>query len=141
MDTATLNDNWQIWGTRAFSLYTTNTARVDEESAAQAEEAVLRFMARRRLINHRPHGGYRSEVIRSTDFVSVRAPRSGFLQCLVSPGQRVEQGTLLARILDPYEGSVRAQLCAPVQGVVAFAGDEPMVYENTAVLKLIREEA
>ena len=40
-DTATLNYNWQIWGMHAFSLYTTNTARVDEESAAQAEDAVL----------------------------------------------------------------------------------------------------
>ena len=139
-DTATLNYNWQIWGTHAFSLYTTNTARVDEESALQAENAVLSFMARRRLINHHPHGGYRSEVIRSADFVSVRATCSGFLQCLVKPGQRVGQDALLARILDPYEGSVRAELKAPVSGVIAFAGDEPMVYENTAVLKLIREE-
>ena len=140
-DTATLNYNWQIWGTHAFSLYTTNTARVDEESAQQAENAVLSFMARRRLINHHPHGGYRSEVIRSADFVSVRATCSGFLQCLVRPGQRVRQDTLLARILDPYEGCVRAELRAPIPGVIAFAGDEPMVYENTAVLKLIREEA
>lgn len=139
-DTTTLNYNWQIWGTHAFSLYTTNTARVDEESALQAENAVLSFMARRRLINHHPHGGYRSEVIRSADFVSVRATCSGFLQCLVKPGQRVGQDTLLARILDPYEGCVRAELRAPVPGVIAFAGDEPMVYENTAVLKLIREE-
>ena len=140
-DTATLNYNWQIWGTHAFSLYTTNTARVDEESAQQAENAVLSFMARRRLSNHHPHGGYRSEVIRSADFVSVRATCSGFLQCLVRPGQRVRQDTLLARILDPYEGCVRAELRAPIPGVIAFAGDEPMVYENTAVLKLIREEA
>ena len=140
-DTATLNYNWQIWGTHAFSLYTTNTVRVDEESAQQAENAVLSFMARRRLINHHPHGGYRSEVIRSADFVSVRATCSGFLQCLVRPGQRVRQDTLLARILDPYEGCVRAELRAPLPGVIAFAGDEPMAYENTAVLKLIREEA
>ena len=97
-------------------------------------------MARRRLINYHPHGGYRPEVIHSADLVSVRATCSGFLQCVVRPGQRVKEGELLARILDPYECYVRAQLKAPVSGVVAFAGDEPMVYENTAVLKLIHEE-
>ena len=79
-------------------------------------------------------------MIHSSDFVSVRADCSGFLKCFVKPGERVERGQLLAQILDPYENSVRSSLTAPVNGVVAFAGDEPMTYENTAVLKLIREE-
>ena len=139
-DTATLNYNWQIWGTQAFSLYTTNTARVDEESALQAENAVLNFMSRRGLIRCHARGGFHSEVICTSDFISVRADHSGFLKCLVTPGQTVEKGQLLARILDPYEGCVLSELAAPVRGVVAFAGDEPMTYENTAVLKLIREE-
>lgn len=139
-DTATLNYNWQIWGTQAFSLYTTNTARVDEESALQAENAVLNFMSRRGLIRCHARGGFHSEVICTSDFISVRADHSGFLKCLVTPGQTVEKGQLLARILDPYEGCVLSELAAPMRGVVAFAGDEPMTYENTAVLKLIREE-
>ena len=139
-DTATLNYNWQIWGTQAFSLYTTNTARVDEESALQAENAVLNFMSRRGLIRCHARGGFHSEVICTSDFISVRADHSGFLKCLFTPGQTVEIGQLLARILDPYEGCVLSELAAPVRGVVAFAGDEPMTYENTAVLKLIREE-
>ena len=139
-DTATLNYNWQIWGTHAFSIYTTNTARVDLKSASEAEEAVLNFMSHRELIRYHTRGSYQSEVIRSSDFVNVRAPAAGFLQCVVSPGERVTKDQLLARILDPYEGSVLSELRAPVQGVVAFAGDEPMTYENTAVLKLIREE-
>ena len=139
-DTATLNYNWQIWGTHAFSVYTTNTARVDVRSATEAEDAVLNFMSRRRLIRFQARGGYQSEVIRSADFVNVRAPAAGFLQCVVSPGERVAKDQLLARILDPYEGFVLSELRAPVFGVVAFAGDEPMTYENTAVLKLIREE-
>ncbi|MDO4483006.1 MAG: M14 family metallopeptidase [Clostridia bacterium] len=139
-DTTTLNYNWQIWGTQAFSLYTTNTARVDEESALQSEEAVLNFMARQGLIHYHARGGYRSEVIHSSDFVSIRTEAAGFLKCFVKPGQRVTRGQPLARILDPYDLSIRAELKAPVNGVVAFAGDEPMTYANTAVLKLIRED-
>lgn len=138
-DTATLNYNWQIWGVHGFSLYTTNTARIDTESAQQAEDAVLNFMSRQGIIHYRAHGGYRSEIVNGEDMVSLRAATSGFLQCLVKPGQRVEKGQLLATILDPYEGTVRSELRAPVYGVVAFAGDEPMTYENTAVLKLIPE--
>ena len=139
-DTTTLNYNWQIWGTHAFSLYTTNTARIDTESAAQAEDAIVNFMSRRRIINFHARGGYRPEIIRSSSFVSVRAACSGFLESLVKPGERVEKGQLLARILNPYTNEVKCELRAPVYGVAAFVGDEPMTYENTACIKLIKEE-
>lgn len=45
-DTTTLNYNWQIWETNAFSIYTTNTSRIDHVSAAQAVEAILNFMSK-----------------------------------------------------------------------------------------------
>jgi predicted deacylase len=98
-------------------------------------------MSRRQLIKTRAKGGYHSEIVHSTDFISVRADCSGFLKTYVNPGQMVEKGQLLAHILDPYEGYIRSELTAPVHGVISFVGDEPMTYENTAVLKLIREKS
>ena len=50
----------------------------------------------------------------------------------------MEKGQLLARIYDPYLGTLKSILYAPVQSTVAFVHDEAMTYENTAVLKLIR---
>ena len=44
-DTATLNYNWQVWETQAFSLYTTTTARIDPNSAGQAVLAVMNFLS------------------------------------------------------------------------------------------------
>ena len=38
-DTTTLNYNWQIWDTKAFSIYTTTTEKLDRESAKQAVPA------------------------------------------------------------------------------------------------------
>ena len=50
-------------------------------------------------------------------------------------------GIILDWMMPEMSGiSVLSELRAPVYGVVAFAGDEPMTYEDTAVLKLIREE-
>ena len=45
-DTATLNYNWQLWDTNAFSIYTKETDRIDDASAAQAVTAELRFLSR-----------------------------------------------------------------------------------------------
>ncbi|MCI5648512.1 MAG: M14 family metallopeptidase [Fusicatenibacter sp.] len=139
-DTTTLNYNWQIWETQAFSIYTTNTAKVDMESARQAVEAILNFMSWQGMIRYRGHEGYVSRVIDSDDMIPVRADHAGFFEAHVSAGEEVSTGQLLARIYDPYLGTMRSALYAPFHGTVAFVHDEAMTYEATAVLKLIREE-
>lgn len=139
-DTTTLNYNWQVWETQAFSIYTTNTVRVDKESANQAVEAILNFMSKQGLVRYRGYDGYVSQVIESRDFVPVRADAAGFFESLVKVGEKVHMGQPLARILDTYLGCVISELCAPTHGTVGFVRDEPMTYENTAVLKLIRKE-
>lgn len=139
-DTTTLNYNWQVWETQAFSIYTTNTVRVDKESANQAVEAILNFMSKQGLVRYRGYDGYVSQVIESKDFVPVRADAAGFFESLVKVGEKVRMGQPLARILDTYLGCVISELCAPTDGTVGFVRDEPMTYENTAVLKLIRKE-
>lgn len=139
-DTTTLNYNWQIWETKAFSIYTTNTARLDKESAGRAVEAILNFMSKQGMIRYRGYDGYVSQVISSDDFVSVRADSAGFFEAFVKPGEEVVQGQLLARIFDSYLGEMKSALYSPVAATVAFVHDEPMTYEDTAVLKLIRRE-
>lgn len=48
-DTTTLNYNWQIWDTQAFSLYTHETESVDLTAAQQAVDAILRFLCAKGL--------------------------------------------------------------------------------------------
>lgn len=43
-DTTTLNYNWQVWNTHAFSLFTKATGSIDEASARQAEDGIVRFL-------------------------------------------------------------------------------------------------
>ena len=140
-DTTTLNYNWQIWETNAFSVYTTNTARVDRTSARQAVEAILTFMAKQGLIRYEGEAGCVSRVIESERFISLRAESAGFFEALVKPGEAVAAGQLLARIWDPYLGTLRCGLYAPENCTVAFVQDEDMTYESTAVLKLIPDES
>ena len=139
-DTATLNYNWQIWETDAFSIYTTNTERIDKASARQAVEAILNFLSKQGIIRYRSHDGYISKVIESSSLVPVRAAASGFFESKVTVGEEVVEGQLLAQIMDPYTNEVKCRLCSPVSGVIDFLHDEAMTYENTAVIKIIEEE-
>ena len=55
-DTTTLNYNWQIWNSKAFSFYTTSTERIDRASAGQAVLSILSFLAKQDIGRGRPEG-------------------------------------------------------------------------------------
>lgn len=136
-DTATLNYNWQIWETDAFSIYTTSTGDIDKQSAKKAMEAVLNFLSKQGVIDYKGYEGYISRVVESHDFVNVRTDCAGFFEKEAEVGEEVEKGQRLAIVRDPYTGEVRQEIKAPVEGIVAFAHNETLAYQNTAVYKLI----
>ena len=139
-DTATLNYNWQIWETDAFSLYTTSTSSIDKASASQACAAILNFMSKQDVINYRGYEGYISRVVETSDFLSLRAEHSGFFESRVRAGSHVAAGEELAVITDPYTAEVRQQITSPIDGIIAFLHDETLAFQNTAMIKLIADE-
>ena len=137
-DTTTLNYNWQIWETSAFSVYTNATDRIDEASADQAVASVMRFLCRMGLIKYYGHSGYIASVLEEDELMSVRANAAGIFRRLKGPNDTIRMGEVMAEIIDPYEGDVTMQIVAPTDGIVFFAHNEPLVLENTVVFKVIR---
>lgn len=139
-DTTTLNYNWQLWETHAFSMYTTTTTNVDKMSAKESVGGILNFLKRQGIVDYRGHDGYISRVVEDTDLVSVPTKTSGIFESVVKVGEEVERGQLLARIIDCYEGEIIEELRAPADGIVFFMHGEPLTYSQTAVFKLILHE-
>lgn len=137
-DTTTLNYNWQIWESKAFSIYTTSTEQIDKKSAQQAVHAVLHFLNVQGIIDYTVHAGYISSVIDDTKMVSVRTSASGIFDGKVEVGQKVRFGEVLAEILDPYEGDVIEKIISSVDGTIFFAHNDPLTYTHTSVYKIIQ---
>lgn len=138
-DTTTLNYNWQLWDTNAFSLYTTSTGAIDKESADQAVSAILNFMSKQDIIDYQGYEGYISRVVESKDMLNIRTEKAGFFMGEIKAGQRVQKGDVLARIVAPYTGEVRQLIKASEDGIVAFVHNETLAYQYTAVIKLITD--
>lgn len=138
-DTTTLNYNWQIWETSAFSVYTSATDRIDEASAKQAVASVMRFLSRMGIIKYHGHSGYIASVIYEKDLMPVKTKEAGIFRRLKQEGDDVRFGEVIAEIIDPYEGYVKMQIISPTDGVIFFAHNEPLVMENTAVFKIIKK--
>ena len=139
-DSATLNYNWQIWETQAFSFYTTTTAVIDRASAGRAVLSILSFLAKQGIVAYQGPDGEKSRVLSSADMVSVRTAKSGIFEALTNVGDHVQFGTPLANIINPYEGTLLETLYASCDSTVFFMHSDPLTYANTAVFKLIPDK-
>lgn len=141
-DTTTLNYNWQIWESNAFSLYTTVTSKIDKESAEQGIEAILHFMYEDGLLTEQQdyEPVVKVKSLSDMDMVSLRTTVGGFFEPQVKPGQEIKKGDLLACVRNPYLGNVLEEVVAPADGVIFFLYTEPLVYERTAVIKIIVDD-
>ena len=137
-DTTTLNYNWQLWKTNAFSVYTKETDEIDEKSAKQAVAAVLRFLTRMGIIKYNSHSGYIASVIAEQDLLPIRSEKSGIYRRHKFPGDGIERGELLAEILDPYDGRVLESITAPIEGIIFFSHKAPLVNQNEIVYEIIK---
>ncbi|MGN0513887.1 MAG: succinylglutamate desuccinylase/aspartoacylase family protein [Lachnospiraceae bacterium] len=140
-DTATLNYNWQVWDTQAFSFYTTSTTTIDRKSAGQSVLSIMKFLSSLGIIKYSYEAKKeKSIVLNDTELVSVQTAKSGIFEALVKAGDAVEEGAPLANIINPYDGEIMETLYAPVKGKVFFMHTDPLTYANTAVVKLVRNE-
>ena len=136
-DTTLLNYNWQIWGTKAFSIYAGQTNYVENATSGQTVDAVLRFLKKTGVIESRIlSAGYESEFLEEENLINITARRAGIFYRRVGAGPHVEEGQLLARIIDPYEGRVLEEVKSPVNGLVFFAHNRPLALQHAIIYRI-----
>ena len=138
IDTTTLNYNWQIWESNAFSIYTKETDQIDEASARMAVAAVLRYLSRVGVLKYPCHNGYMSSVVQESELATALTPAGGIFRRLKNPGDTADYGEPLAEVLDPFTAEVIAQVKSPTSGIVFFAMKKPLVVEHEVAVRLIR---
>ncbi len=136
-DSTTLNYNWQIWETKAFSLYTNVTDNIDQQSAKQSVQAILNFMNANGIVHFRGHRGFRSELIYDDDLVVVKSETAGISQNAITIDQEVCEGEVIGTILDPYTGECREKVLSPIDGKILFAHSNPLVSSGTLLYRII----
>lgn len=138
-DTTTLNYNWQIWETNAFSVYAVDTEKINMEAARLTVESVLTFLGRQNMIAYEPVTDRESVIVQENDIFNIKTPRAGLFQALVTVGESVKSGQPMANIIDPYEGEVLEVLTSSKDGSVFFIQDAPFIQEKTLAFKMIVE--
>lgn len=137
-DTTTLNYNWQIWETKAFSIYTNATDTTDESSAEEAVSAMLRFMNDTGIVSVRVRPGYQTEILHESQTKQIQSDCGGLFVNLTQVGKYVESGDVLGKIVHPFDGELISEIRTPISGIVYFVYHSPLINENTVCYKIIR---
>lgn len=136
-DTTLLNYNWQLWGTKAYSLYTGSTSTLDPEASRQSVDAVLRFLAKTGTIDYRVQtAGYESELMDEYSLVNIIAHAAGIFSPQYEAGAHISIGDTLALILDPYTAEIKERVESPVNGTIFFEHNRPLALEHGIIFRL-----
>ena len=136
-DTTLLNYNWQLWNTKAFSVYAGKTTQVDQTAGNENVDAILRMMSRTHIIATRFGGAaFESEAIDESTLLHIKAQHAGILLRQVSAGSRVHRGQSLANIIHPYNGQILSDVKSTVDGTVFFAHNRQVVLQNALLFKI-----
>lgn len=136
-DQTTLNYNWQLAGTQAYSLYAGKTSEIDENAAEHTLRAIIRFLNGRGIIRSEYSPGHNSTVITNDDIITVSAGAAGLLRRVKLAGAHVRRGEQLAFIINPLDGSVREVLKTPATGMLFFVQDGPFISEHSPVFQVL----
>lgn len=136
-DTCVLNYNWQVFETKAFSVYSGSTDTIDKEMAKMTWLSILRFLDAKGIIKHPCHGGYQPYTFNENSLHTIVSKQAGlfYVQCKV--GQQVRQGDVLAKILDPYTGETKAIIESPVNGTIFFAHVRPLIHQHSRMFQIL----
>lgn len=139
-DTTTLNYNWQIWETNAYSLYSRTSGHLDPESAAAVIAAIDRYLIADGVLKGQVQNVSPSRVIEYDSLLSLRVETAGLYYPLVQAMDHVSKGQKLARVIHPLNGETVETLTAPVDGEIFFQHGNPIIYQQTSAMKILPDE-
>jgi predicted deacylase len=68
----------------------------------------------------------------------LASERGGIFYPRCHAGDDVKTGDILAKILDPYDGSTLSAVIAPVSGEIFFSHKRPLVSQNTLIYRIVK---
>ena len=140
-DTTTLNYNWQVWGTQAFSMYTRETDDIDTESAEIAAQAVLHFLSKKGILHRAyPNNSTEPKIIRESSLKTALSESGGIFVRRKAAGDTVIEGDVLADILDPCTGDILEQIKASCTGRIFFTHRSRLINGHEVAFRILSQE-
>lgn len=138
IDSGSLEYNWSVWGTKAYSIVFGNQNTIFKEDTQNILDGVIRFLASIDAIDMRSKGGFKSEVVTRDNIDVIKAQNAGIFKPSFKPGERVKKGQLLGVIFDSLEGEIKENIIARYDGILTCVYNYPLINEHSIAFRLVK---
>ncbi len=140
-DTTTLNYNWQVFETDAFSVYTKATDKLDEENAEIAVEAILRFMSQKNIIKDVSlTEGMDTKFIIENKMINIQTTKAGLFKPIAKAGDDVMENEEIAEIVCPYTAEILETIKSACTGKIFFVRHAEAIMEHDLIYRIVKEK-
>lgn len=138
IDTVTLQYNWQLWGTKAFSIVCSNDNQIDKRISSQINQAMIRFMDKTKIIDYHIFNGYESTVINRETIEVMKAVKSGIFVPKEISGNYVSKDQIIGEVVHSLEGNVIHEFLSPCNGMITCVYSNSLIYENAVAFRVAK---
>lgn len=140
VETAMLQYNWQLWGTKAFSIVFGKNGTIDYKTSRDIHSAIIRFLSKHKILNSPVFEGFLSNVIDPDSITLLKATRAGIFNPSVSCGTHVQAGDKMGKILDALSGEKLEKIISPCEGIVTCQYSHPLIFQNSIAFRIASVE-
>ncbi|MBU0631805.1 succinylglutamate desuccinylase/aspartoacylase family protein [bacterium] len=137
-DTVSLQYNWQLWGTKAYSIICPNVNHVNTATSNEVLEGVINFLSKKKIIKYKLLSGYQSTIIRKPDIEIIKTPKSGIFIPTKKIGAYVAKDEMIGKIVHSLEGEVVHRIFAPCNGLIACHYKNALIFENAVAFRVVK---
>ena len=136
VETAMLQYNWQLWGTKAFSIVFGKNGAIDYEASSEVQGAIVRFLSKRNIINYPVFEGHNSNIIDPDSITIVKATRAGIFNSAAPCGMHIKQGEVIGTIVNALSGEMLETITSPSEGVITCQYSHPLIFQNSIAFRI-----
>ncbi|MBD3841208.1 MAG: succinylglutamate desuccinylase/aspartoacylase family protein, partial [Campylobacterales bacterium] len=138
IDTVTLQYNWQLWETKAYSIICPSDQRIDQSKSDQIVQAMIRFFDQNKILNYHIYNSFASSVISNKDIKTMKTPKSGMFTSFKNPGDHVNKGDIMGKIIDALTGEIIHRFKSPENGMITNIYSNALIIENAIVYQIAK---
>jgi len=137
-DSGSLQYNWEVWNTKAFSIVFGEKSTIDKENFYTVHNAILRFLSNIGAIKQKVFKGFESNIIDRTQINVIKAGNSGIFEFIRKPGSAVVKGEIIGNISDSLDGTIKEIIKAPVDGIITCMYSYPLIFQNSVCFRIAK---
>ncbi len=133
-----LQYNWQLWGTKAFSIITPSDETINPNNAKRVFEGLVRFLSATKILEHKVLLGYDSNILTDADIEIIKTPKSGIFVPTKKVGSSVSKDEMIGKVIHSLEGDVIHRIFSPCEGVITCVYKNSLIFENALAFRVAK---